>query len=262
MAEADRWDDLGWNTQAQAQRIIQLGELVHFAPWDERLRANWRMRWEQVKEIGAATRDLAYAMTPQVIAMSAWSDVMASAGADYRPNVRPVPVMWASGPRGVVRSIIDGSPSRDTKDEEQSWAKPSPSAPYEEISALRFRRVREQPVRDNPEDALDAILRLANSTEFQDARRALYTAEALAAAGQVPPEEFGRKIDVAVSHYNHGGGNVRRRDGASCGPPCGPLRCWGASPEPNSRCGSCRELVGAACAGPSPATAALAAASR
>jgi hypothetical protein len=215
VAEADRWDALGWNTQAQARRIIQLGELVHFAPWDEHLRANWRMQWEQVKKIGAATRDLAYAMTPQVIAMSAWSDVMASAGADYRPNVRPVPVMWASGPRGVVRSVIEDNPSRDTEDEDQPRVKPSPSAPYEEVSALRFRRVLEQPVRDNPEDALDAALRLANSAEFQDARRALYTAEALAAAGLLSPGEFGRDIDLAVSRYNqvvaaYGGATGRR----------------------------------------------------
>lgn len=114
-----------------------------------------------------------------------------------------------------MRSVIDDNPSPDTKDEQQLRAKPSPSVPYEEISALRFRRVLEQPVRDNPEDALDAILRLANSTEFQDARRALYTAEALAAAGQLPPEEFGRNIDVAVSHYNqvvaaYGGATGRR----------------------------------------------------
>jgi hypothetical protein len=215
MDEADRWDDLGWDTQAQARRIIQLGELVHFAPWDQRLRDKWRTRWEQVKKIGAATRDLAYAMTPQVIAITAWNDVMASAGADYRPHVRPVPVMWTSGPRTVVRSIVEDDASADADGKERSRAKPSPTAPYEEISALRFRRVLEQPVRDNPEDALDASLRLANSPEFQDARRALYTAEALAAAGQLPPEEFGTNIDVAVSHYNqvvaaYGGATGRR----------------------------------------------------
>ncbi len=57
-----------------------------------------------------------------------------------------------------------------------------PTAAYEEVPALKFRRALEQPVREHPENALDAVLRLANSTDFQDARRALHTAEALAAA--------------------------------------------------------------------------------
>jgi hypothetical protein len=78
-AGRDRWDALGWDTQAQALRIVQLGELVHFAPWDEQLRADWRARWEQVKKIGEATRDLAYMLTPQVIALTAWSDVSSEA---------------------------------------------------------------------------------------------------------------------------------------------------------------------------------------
>jgi hypothetical protein len=210
-AEADRWDELGWDTQTQARRIVQLGELVHFAPWDQRLREDWRSRWEQVRQIGEAARSLAYGMTPQVIAESAWSDVMASAGADNRPNVRPVPVMWASGSRSIVRTVFGDGPARAA----QRGGRPSSPAPYEEVSALRFRRMLKQPVRDNPEDALEAAVRLAGSADFQDARRALYTAEALAAAGQVPPAEFGRNIDAAVSRYNqvvaaYGGATGRR----------------------------------------------------
>ena len=42
LAEADRWDAHGWDTKAQARRIVQLGELVHFAPWEASLRADWR----------------------------------------------------------------------------------------------------------------------------------------------------------------------------------------------------------------------------
>lgn len=196
VAEADRWDQLGWDTQAQALRIIQLGELVHFAPWDEQLRADWRARWEHVKEIGVATRELAYGATPEVIATTAWSDVMASAGEDLLPKVRPVPVIWTSAVNSIVRRVTGNEPN------EQSQVKPAAAAPYEQLSALRFRRVLEQPARDAPEETFDAALRLANSAEFQDARRALYTAEALAASGQLPPEEFGTAIDAAVTRYN------------------------------------------------------------
>lgn len=215
VAEADRWDEMGWDTEAQARRIVELGELVHFAPWDEGLRADWQERWEQVQKIGGATRDLAYSITPEVIAMSAWDDVMASAGADYRPRVRPVPVMWVPGLRSVMRGLIDDAVPSNSAAEERSLIRLAPTAPYEEVSALHFRRVLEHPVRDHPESTLDAALTLANSAEFQDARRALYTAEALAAAEQLPPEQFGTDIDTALSQYNqvvaaYGGATARR----------------------------------------------------
>jgi hypothetical protein len=202
VAEADRWDELGWDTQAQALRIIQLGELVHFAPWDERLRADWRARWEHVKKIGEASRDLAYMFTPQVIAMTAWNDVMASAGEDYLPKVRPIPVMWTSTVSTIVRRVTGNETEPMIEPDERSRVKTTTASPYEQLSALRFRRALECPVRDAPEETLDAALLLANSAEFQDARRALYTAEALAASGQIPPEQFGTEIDVAVTRYN------------------------------------------------------------
>ena len=138
VAEADRWDQLGWDTQAQALRMVQLGELVHFAPWDEQLRADWRARWEHVKEIGVATRELAYAVTPEVIATTAWGDVMASAGEDFLPTVRPVPVVWTSAVSSIVRRVTGNEP------DEQSPGKPTAAAPYEQLTALRFRRVLQQ----------------------------------------------------------------------------------------------------------------------
>ena len=100
VAEADRWDALGWDTQAHADMIVRLGTLVHFAPWDERLRGDWRAEWERAREIGAESRDLAYSLTPRVIAQSAWADVWRHAQ-EGQP-VRPVPVMWAAGPSSVV----------------------------------------------------------------------------------------------------------------------------------------------------------------
>jgi hypothetical protein len=198
-AEGDRWDGLGWNTEAQARRIVQLGELVYFAPWDERLRNDWRQRLEHLKRIGADTEGLGYLMTPQVIAQSAWADVVAySDETGSAPQARPVPVVWAERPRDVV--------SVDNR---------AAVAPYEQVSAIRFRRVLEQPARVDPEATLDAALRLANEPEFQDARRALYTAEALAAAGAMTPDDFAARISTAVDRYNavvaaHERGTVRR----------------------------------------------------
>ena len=200
-SRSDRWDELGW-IETQALRIVQLGELVHFAPWDEGLRADWRARWEHVKEIGEATRDLAYMLTPQVIALTAWNDVMASAEEDYLPKVRPIPVMWTSTVNTIVRRVTGNETEPMREAGERSQVKTTAYFPYEQLSALRFRRALECPARDAPEATLDAALLLANSAEFQDARRALYTAEALAASGQMPPEEFGREIDAAVTRYN------------------------------------------------------------
>ena len=118
--EADRWDELGWDTEAQARRIVQLGEeLVHFAPWDKKLRDDWRARCNHIKEIGEATRDLAYAATPLTIALTAWNDVMTSVGPDYRPTVRPIPVMWASSLRPIVRGPAKGTAVRDIGVEEK-----------------------------------------------------------------------------------------------------------------------------------------------
>jgi hypothetical protein len=186
VAEGDRWDALGWNTEAQARRIVQLGELVHFAPWDERLRNDWRESLEQLKRIGAQTRELAFMMTPQVIAQSAWTDVVAySNETGMSPQARPVPVIWATRPRQVVRAEV----------------RPV-TGPYERVSAIKFRRVLEQPVRADPEATLDAALKLANDPEFQNARRALYTAEALAATGAMTPREFAARMDDAVARYN------------------------------------------------------------
>jgi hypothetical protein len=172
---------------------------VHFAPWDERLRDDWRQRLGHLKRVGAATRDLAYMMTPQVIAHSAWDDVMAnSEETGFGPQARPVPVVWAARPREVVQADAG-----------------SATAPYEEVTAVQFRRALEQPTRADPEATLDAALKLANDPEFQDARRALYTAEALAAAGGMTPGEFAARIDAAVGRYNalvtaHERGTVRR----------------------------------------------------
>ena len=44
-----------------------------------------------VKELGAASRDIACWLTPKVIVEGAWEDVVRS------PEVRPVPVLWAPG---------------------------------------------------------------------------------------------------------------------------------------------------------------------
>ena len=246
--EADRWDELGWDTEAQARRIVQLGELVHFAPWDKKLRDDWRARCNHIKEIGEATRNLAYAATPLTIALTAWNDVMTSVGPDYRPTVRPIPVMWASSLRPIVRGPAKGTAARDIGVEEKEPVKLSASSPYEEVSALRFRRVLEQPVRDAPEDTLDASLRLADSPEFQAARRTLYMAETLAAAGQL----FNRGV-----RRQHGRGDnclqsdcygIRRRDSSPRGPPCHTaLRRRGIGDHPCAGRCVCWALVGGVC---------------
>jgi hypothetical protein len=189
-AEANRWDRLGWDTEAHAQRIVQLGELVHFAPWDATMRADWRARMEHIKKIGQDARGLAYSMTPMVIAQTGWNDVMASVGVDHRPRIRPVPIVWAAGPRSVLGHGA-AQPAGEV-----------PTSLYEEVTALKFRRVLEEPTREHPEETLDAVMTLASTTDFQDARRALYTAEALAAAGQLTPQEFGARLDSATARYN------------------------------------------------------------
>jgi hypothetical protein len=200
--EADRWDQLGWDTKGQAKRINQLGEFVHFAPWTQDLRADWRDRYEHMRTVGAEVRGLAFIATPMVIAQSAWQDVYSSAGIPGG-QVRPVPVIWAPGLDGVVENIPGAGPP------------PRPTEPYERLSALHFARALEQPLRDDPEATLDVALKLAGNADYQAARRALYTAEALAASGRLTPQEFGTGIETAVRQYNevvaaYSGATVRR----------------------------------------------------
>lgn len=202
VAEAARWDQLGWDTEAHAKRIAQLGELVHFAPWDAKLRDDWRSRWELLKGIGQESRDLAYSMTPTVIAQSAWQDVMKSADDGNGPGARPIPVVWSPNSRGIVRTG-------------QQQPRTAPTAPYHEVIAIKFRRILEHPARADPEGTFDAALALTKKPEFQAARLALYQAEAFAAAGQLTPEDFSTHLDTAVAHYNetvaaHAGATRRR----------------------------------------------------
>jgi len=97
---------------------------------------------------------------------------------------------WRAAPLGRGRDVDDdqrwlavrADPRRAGSGPSPGDLRQPPTAAYEEVPALKFRRALEQPVREHPENALDAVLRLANSTDFQDARRALHTAEALAAA--------------------------------------------------------------------------------
>lgn len=202
VAEADRWDQLGWDTKAHAKRIVQLGELVHFAPWAAKLRDDWRSRWEQLKRIGQESRQLAYSITPMVIAQSAWQDVMNSADGANRPAVRPVPVVWSPNSRKIVRTG-------------QQEPRAAPTAPYQEVIAIKFRRILEHPSHADPEGTLNVALTLANTPDFQAARLALYQAEAFAAAGQLTPQDLSTSLDTAVAHYNeivaaHAGATKRR----------------------------------------------------
>lgn len=61
--EADRWDRLGWDSETQALRIVQLGALAYFAPWDKALHVEMRDRRQK---LGLEVRELANTRRPEI----------------------------------------------------------------------------------------------------------------------------------------------------------------------------------------------------
>lgn len=203
--EAERWAERGWDPESLARRLTQLADLVHWVPWDERLRGDWRARFEKARRLGAETEGLAYGLTPQTIALSAWEEVYGHAVSEGRAPLRPVPVAWYPGVR---------EPPDELGVEEIGPAR----RPLEELDrevALLFRRELDRPLRRDPEEAFDLAVRLAAQDEFVRARRSLFVWEAVMAAREVDPHEAAVELGKAAEEYDeivreHAGGLTTR----------------------------------------------------
>jgi hypothetical protein len=199
--EVDRWASRGWKPDKLASRIVQLGDLVHMVPWDERLRTDWRARFEKAKELAAETQGLAYGLTPMTIAMTAWEDVYGHAAREGRAPVRPVPVAWYPGSKEApeelgVRDVGQPAPALEELEREV---------------AVLFRRELDAPLTQDPEESLDIAVRLADDDDFAQARRSLFEWEALMAAQDVPPGQAVEKLSKEAKKYDdivreHAGG--------------------------------------------------------
>jgi hypothetical protein len=190
--EADRWDRLGWDTETQAKRAVQLGELVYFAPWEKSLHVEMRDRW---RRLGLEVRELGYWLTPKIIAEKAWNDVTASAEAG-RVRVKPIPVAWygsdtAAAEELRLRVMVDDDP-----------VDPRPTEPYEQIAALQFSRVLKHPLTEDPESAFEIAYKLSTDPGFRASRRALFQWEAEVAAARRAPAEAAEQLEELVTSYN------------------------------------------------------------
>lgn len=192
-AEADRWDRLGWDTETQALRVVQLGELVYFAPWDKTLHIEMRDRW---RELGAEVRDLGYAITPEIIAKKAWDDVMASVDNAGFLRIKPIPVAWYGNDADAAQEL------RMRRIDDGERVPQRPTEPYEEVVAVEFTRVLQHPLSENAEAAFDVAYKLSTDTDFCVARRALYQWEAEVAAAQLALEDAAGRLQELVADYN------------------------------------------------------------
>jgi hypothetical protein len=189
--EYDRWASRGWKPDRLAPRIVQLGDLVHIIPWDERLRTDWRGRFEKAKELGAEAEGLAYGLTPMTIAVTAWEDVYGHAAEEGRAPIPPVPVAWYPGFREAPEELgVEDVGRRASAVEE-----------LEREVAVLFRRELDMPLRRDPEESLDIAVRLADDDDFAQTRRSLFEWEALMAAQDVPPREAVEELSRAAQKY-------------------------------------------------------------
>lgn len=173
--EFARWKQRGWEPEEQTFRRINLGDMVYEISWDERLRGEWSSRWDRLREVGSQSEALAYGLTPRVIALKAWDDVFQKAQAEGRAVERPVPVAWYPERE---RAVAQKDLAILTEDR-----RPKEEAPIEREVALLFRREIRLPAAADPDEALDAAIRLASTSDFVRARRAQFDWE-LKVAGQ------------------------------------------------------------------------------
>jgi hypothetical protein len=188
----DRWKTRGWEPEEQEFRRINLGDLVYEVPWDEELRSDFTRRWEQMKKIGAESEALAYGLTPQVVAMKAWDDVFGRAQKEGRATQRPIPVAWyphgASGESETA--ILDATGAQ------------KPLAPVEREVGLLFRREIEAPTAHDPDEAVAAAVKLADSEEFVSARRALFVWELKVAGQDIPVSDAMNGLSEAARQFD------------------------------------------------------------
>ena len=190
--EFERWKTRGWEPEEQEFRRINLGDLVYEVPWGEELRSDFRMRWERMQKIGAESEALAYGLTPQVIAMKAWEEVFGRAQMEGRATQRPVPVAWfPSGSAGEKEMAIADS-GHGSK----------PSTRIDREVGLLFRREIDAPSAHDPDEALAAAVKLAESEEFVMARRALFVWELKVAGQEIPVADAITGLSEAAQQFD------------------------------------------------------------
>jgi hypothetical protein len=204
-SEFARWKLRGWEPEEQEFRRINLGDLVYEVEWDDRLRGEWSSRWERLRQMGSDSEAVAYGLTPQVIAIKAWEDVFITAQQEGRAVERPVPIAWyPHREAGVAREDL-GLATEDLVEGEEApvSAPPADDEPrIERETALLFRREISVPSSVDPDEALDAAVRLASTSEFITARRAQFDWELKVAGQKIDVEDAIRGLRRAAADYN------------------------------------------------------------
>lgn len=177
-----RWVGRGWDPELQAARLRELGDLAEGAPWTADLRSAWQHHWDEAKQRGIEREELAYAITPMVLAASALKD----------QAIPPIPVAAFQNPAvarsvyGVVEREAGGDPAREEL--------------HREVGFL-FERKLQLPVVDDPRATYGKAIELAHRPDFQRARRALYEWEDRCALQGWPTQSAIRQLEQRVAEH-------------------------------------------------------------
>jgi hypothetical protein len=192
--EAERFDSQGWDTQRLGEIVGHLGALVHVVPWDEKMRAEWKIHHEWLKGVGRNTEDAAYGATPLTMVPRIWDDVRRHQPAGDLPPVTPrVVAAYLEAGEALADYAFTVAPG--------AAAAAGGGAANRQSAAIVRRKVK---IMDG-EDAEDCFLRavrLAREPDYQAARARLFAYEDGLIADEVPAAEVCAALDDAHAKFN------------------------------------------------------------
>lgn len=159
--DLERWRN-NWPPDELEACLSKLDGLAHRVTWSAELREKWQEQFGKLSETAQQAEDIAFGLTPMVIAMSAWDDIR---GASGQP-IPPVPIAaFQTAGEAQAAAVF-------------SAQNPPPRQELHHQVAVLFRRCLSMPLvsRSPVEGALafDRAIELAHSEPYKLARRALY----------------------------------------------------------------------------------------
>lgn len=185
--QADRFDSEGWDTQLLNEIVGHLDELAHVIPWDEEMRAAWRLHRNWLRDVHRNTEDAAYGATPLTLIPHVWNDARQHQVTGELPPVAPRITAAYLEPGEALADYAfttNRSGSRDGH-----------------AAAIIRRKVR---IMDG-EDAYDCFLRavrLAREPDYQEARARLLAFEEGMIVDEVSGTDAAAAFEKAHASFN------------------------------------------------------------
>lgn len=194
--EYDRWVSRHWDPAAVALRTVQAAGHIIPVPWTAELRTEWAARRDQLQDLEG---EVAFGLTGMVYASypPAWKEIVAGLAPDQLPERKP--------------SILAGYQSHSEAsaelqlrpyDQAQAAELTEPGRrPVDEAVALTVRRLVTEPEIANPEEAFLKAVELADSDQFNSARRNLFDLEDALYVDGWEPDEIEIKLASLEREY-------------------------------------------------------------